>query len=292
MSKLLLIYHGDCPDGFTASWLMNSAMPGLVEHYAAKHGDQPPDVTGRDVVMVDFSYPGDHMARMIEQSKSFVFIDHHVTGLERLRQAQRDGHEPNEVLFDLERSGAMLMWDWLSKRFKAYNPEAVPWLVSYVQDRDLWRNKLPRSREVSAWILCQDMTFENWTRLRADGFKHAAAMGAGICHYLESYAKLMVSQARLGLLCNRNVIFVNMPYMNCSETLRYLLDKSPLGESADIAASYYVDGEGVMRVSLRSKNDVDVSLIAKHYGGGGHRAAAGFELRGDQAFELLLNFVS
>jgi len=39
--------------------------------------------------------------------------------------------------------------------------------------------------------------------------------------------------------------------------------------------------EGVFRVSLRSKGDVDVSGIAESYGGGGHKNAAGCRVEGD-----------
>ena len=35
--------------------------------------------------------------------------------------------------------------------------------------------------------------------------------------------------------------------------------------------------EGVIRCSLRSKGDIDVAVIAKEYGGGGHKTAAGFK---------------
>lgn len=39
--------------------------------------------------------------------------------------------------------------------------------------------------------------------------------------------------------------------------------------------------DGVFRVSLRSKDDVDVSGIAESYGGGGHKNAAGCRIEGD-----------
>ena len=40
---------------------------------------------------------------------------------------------------------------------------------------------------------------------------------------------------------------------------------------------------GIYRVSLRSKTPfkIDVSLIARKYGGGGHMRAAGFTFKGD-----------
>ncbi len=37
--------------------------------------------------------------------------------------------------------------------------------------------------------------------------------------------------------------------------------------------------DGLIRVSLRSKGNIDVARIAKSLGGGGHRAAAGIKSR-------------
>jgi bifunctional oligoribonuclease and PAP phosphatase NrnA len=47
-----------------------------------------------------------------------------------------------------------------------------------------------------------------------------------------------------------------------------------------IAALLSETPEGKIRVSLRSKNEVNVSLIAAGFGGGGHQKAAGFRMRG------------
>jgi nanoRNase/pAp phosphatase (c-di-AMP/oligoRNAs hydrolase) len=41
-------------------------------------------------------------------------------------------------------------------------------------------------------------------------------------------------------------------------------------------------------VSLRSKGDFDVSAIAKRFGGGGHKNAAGFNIPKDQDLEEIL----
>lgn len=52
--------------------------------------------------------------------------------------------------------------------------------------------------------------------------------------------------------------------------------------------------DGTHKVSLRSRGDVDVEKIARHYGGGGHRNAAGYSVSGDgeeirrQAVEALV----
>ena len=61
MNKPLVIYHGNCADGFTAAWLFNmwygeqhpridGTMPDdwIVDHHAGAHGMPPPDSSGRD----------------------------------------------------------------------------------------------------------------------------------------------------------------------------------------------------------------------------------------------------
>jgi bifunctional oligoribonuclease and PAP phosphatase NrnA len=51
----------------------------------------------------------------------------------------------------------------------------------------------------------------------------------------------------------------------------------------DILACVYMRevGEGVYRVSLRSKGDINVAKVAERWGGGGHRNAAGLRIEGD-----------
>ena len=58
---------------------------------------------------------------------------------------------------------------------------------------------------------------------------------------------------------------------------------SKLARNCDFAMIWYYDHEDrINKVSLRSFHDhVDVSEIAKQFGGGGHKKAAGFTLPGD-----------
>ena len=55
--KPLCIYHGNCADGFGATWAVRQYFgDGNVEFHAGLHGEAPPDTTGRHVVIVDFCY--------------------------------------------------------------------------------------------------------------------------------------------------------------------------------------------------------------------------------------------
>lgn len=63
-----------------------------------------------------------------------------------------------------------------------------------------------------------------------------------------------------------------------------LIDHIRAIETVIIACVFEEQEENVTRISLRSKSDaVDVNVIAKQFGGGGHRAAAGARIEGDPA---------
>ena len=51
----ICIYHGNCADGFDAAWVVRKALGADIEFHAATYGQPVPDVTGKNVVIVDFS---------------------------------------------------------------------------------------------------------------------------------------------------------------------------------------------------------------------------------------------
>jgi hypothetical protein len=70
----IIIYHGGCPDGFTSAWIFDTKYSG-VTRYGYKHGDAPPDVKDKVVVIVDFSFSRQIMQQMIANSKYLVVLD-------------------------------------------------------------------------------------------------------------------------------------------------------------------------------------------------------------------------
>ena len=144
------IYHGGCPDGFTAAWAAKQAYPDaeLVPGY---YGAPPPDVGGCDVLIVDFSYPRPVLIEMEMVASRLRVYDHHKT-------AEADLEGLSFCVFDMERSGAGLAWDELVGGER-------PWLIDYVEDRDLWRFALPDSKAVAAWVMAQPYSLDGWDAL-------------------------------------------------------------------------------------------------------------------------------
>ena len=137
--KPICIYHGNCADGFCAAWTVRKALRGDVDFHAGVYQNQPPDVTGRDVILTDFSYKRAELERIVERAKSVLILDHHKTA-----QAELEGLPGAVTVFDMDRSGARITWDH-------YFPgEAPPDLLLHIEDRDLWRFALPGTREIQA----------------------------------------------------------------------------------------------------------------------------------------------
>jgi oligoribonuclease NrnB/cAMP/cGMP phosphodiesterase (DHH superfamily) len=260
MKNRIVIYHANCVDGWTAAWAVWLKFGDEdTEYVPASYGDAPPPHQGRDVVIVDFSYPRETLSAMHEEAKSLIVLDHHRTAREALADLPY-------ALFDMERSGAGMAWDHF------HGTRARPWLVDYVEDRDLWRFALPKSKEVSAWLSAQTRTaFQAWLDLEEGGRIAAIERGTAVLVYLDRYVSEMAQQARTASLEGYDSIpIVNAPYINTSEVVGHL------AESAPFAVGWFQRKDGVYQYSLRSRGEVDVSEIAKRYGGGGHKGAAGF----------------
>jgi len=100
----LVIYHADCPDGFGAAYSAWLALGDKADYLPAKHGDPAPDVSGRQVYILDFAFSAELLGQMREQAESITLLDHHKTAQDQLR-CMSCGPKFS-LLFDLQKSGA------------------------------------------------------------------------------------------------------------------------------------------------------------------------------------------
>lgn len=288
--KPLCIYHGGCDDGFTAAWCVRAALGDDVEFYPGVYAKDPPNVAGRDVVMVDFSYKRPVLEAMARSANSILILDHHKTAQEDLAGfpvppalweswigATHLPAGPQIVTkFDMERSGAALAWDYfigdgadigLSRKQREF--------IDYVQDRDLWRKQLPFGDEFTIALRSYPQDFKVWDGLIRNGVEPLIQQG----HAIQRYYRLRVEelkrhayQARLG---GHDIWITNAPYFAASEVAGELCDRG-----GAFGACYFEVEGGRFQYSLRSRGDFDVSAVAKTFGGGGHKNAAGFNVVG------------
>mgnify|MGYP001565300630 CR=1 FL=1 len=153
----LVIFHNPCADGSGAAFAAWCKFGEEAEYRPAKYGDAAPtddEVRGRDVYVLDFSYPRAELERVATAAGRLVVLDHHKT-------AEADLAGLPYAKFDMGKSGAVMTWEHLHPGVE------VPEVLLYVEDRDLWRWALPRSREVSAALSARGVS-EDFRALNFD----------------------------------------------------------------------------------------------------------------------------
>lgn len=274
--KPLVIYHGQCRDGFCAAWVVWRRNPGA-EFFAASYGKDPPDVRGRDVYIIDFCYSRPVMDKILNECDRLTVLDHHKTA-EAALTGFGDGHPNATVIFDMERSGAGLAWDWFfgitgDERGEAARASNRPWIVDYVEDRDLWRHKLPDGPAVNAFLGTLRYDFEHWYQASRRPLEEIAKLGQVVEDKIRHYVTETSKNALRIDFEGYNVPIVNAPQVDISELVGFL----SAGET--FAMGWCQRSDGLFAYSLRSRGDFDVSALAKKHGGGGHKNAAGFTSR-------------
>lgn len=277
MNNPLCITHANCPDGHCCKWLLANAFP-KAEFNDGYYGRTPPDCTGRDVIIADFSYKRPDMESIYAACNSLVVLDHHKTAEVELAGF---GGPKAEVVFDMNKSGGRLTWEWLCRTDSAVGRlsgsyTSAPWLVDYTEDRDLWRWQLKDSREVSAAIASYPKTVESWNAL------HDFAPGPMSCEFsdlvgegraiLRAESQIVDSHVRNAIekeIAGHKVLVVNATTL-FSDIAGRLAEGRPFG------VCWFQRQDGQIQWSFRSRDGgVDVSEVAKRFGGGGHRNAAG-----------------
>lgn len=314
-----IIYHGNCADGFGAAWVLWKYFKGEADFYPGVYQRPPPNVEGRDVFVVDFSYKRPVMLELARRNNFTLVLDHHKTAQADLRtdDADRCWQAPDSrevswltfvdetcdsergdmyTVFDMERSGAGLAWDF-------FNPgEQRPRLINHIEDRDLWRFALPSTREIQASMFSLPYDFELWDtrfthfewneKTRQEVIAEGAAIERkhhkDIAELIEVVTRPMKFRVPGNMVCV--VPVANLPYTLTSDAGHLLCRRDYLGGDPGgphpFAGCYWDKPDG-RQFSLRSRDDgADVAEIAKLYGGGGHARASGFTVPYDRLAEF------
>jgi oligoribonuclease NrnB/cAMP/cGMP phosphodiesterase (DHH superfamily) len=260
----LCIHHSACVDGLASAAIVAKFFNNDVEFHAGKYGEEVPEAKGKDVYIVDFSYKRGDLLKLLEEASKVVVLDHHKTAAQEL-----DGidHPKAEIIFDMNRSGAGLTWDYF------YPTTPRPRIITHIEDRDLWRFAYPGSKEIHNVLSCLPYNVNEWTQIFDWDIEQAIIKGAAIDFYF--MAKVVrLKDIRFKAEIGGHIIPVcNAPYFFASELAGQLAEGQPFAGVFSINA-----GEEFWSLRSRSEGGMDVSEIAKQYGGGGHKNAAGFKV--------------
>jgi uncharacterized protein len=281
--KAYVLYHKNCADGMGAAWAAHEALGDEATYIACAYQEPLPEIEdGSAVYVVDFSFKKEVINQLAERCRVIV-LDHHKTAQEDLVDAKPiiEGEYPAAATglfakFDMTRSGAVITWNYF------FPNEKVPKLLQYIEDRDLWKWQLPYTKEVSAWVGSQEWSIDSFSRMSEEvhiSLGTCVAVGEALLRSQQQTVEMISEFSKVYASKWGMVALVNAT-AHWSELGNHLCTKFPF---ADCSISYYFDEvTGKVKFSARSIGDFDVSSIAKEYGGGGHKNAAGFALPVDE----------
>jgi oligoribonuclease NrnB/cAMP/cGMP phosphodiesterase (DHH superfamily) len=295
--KPLVIYHAHCTDGFGAAFAAWMKFGDEAEYLPASYGKfEWPNVVGRDVYILDFSFSREETEGLVANAKRMVWLDHHKTAFEMWCGKALDRYEPtpgtrhhhheNYVLLDNNKSGALLAWEY-------FHPDTeVPMMIKHIDDRDRWQFKIEGSKEFHAALASyKPWSFEQWDGLTFYYDLQGKVVNECNAFYSEGSAILRAHEqnvkSAVGAGKRECTIRVDHPdhyqefdglTANCPPHLASDAGHELAVQSGTFGLCWYMGRDGKAKVSLRSNGEYDVSAIAKSFGGGGHRNAAGFEV--------------
>ena len=294
--KPLVIYHNSCADGFAAAfaaWLkigdeaeyvpMQYGQDFFVESFLLQFND-------REVYVLDFSFPRNVMDVLFQNAKRVVWLDHHKTAFEMwgVQPGQRVWAETEgrHVKLHMDKSGAMLAWEY-------FHPSTeVPMFIKHIDDYDRWQFKIEGTKafQKALWSYAP-WTFAGWKNAFIGAPESSDPYEPLDTFYTEGEAILRAHEQNVQSVVKdgaRKCVIpaMNMPTRweaalmglaaNCPPHLQSDVGHELANQSGTFGLLWCIDKDNRCKCSLRSNGDYDVSAIAKAFGGGGHRNAAGF----------------
>ena len=219
---------------------------------------------------------GEAACRLLDRADTSITIDHHASDVAMCQHVHVD---PDAA------SASMLVWE-LAKELVAKPPleSALCAYVGLVTDTGGFRFQNSDSH-----------AFDVAAELVAYGVDPAAVATNVFQNRTMASLKLdALAIERMQVLCDGRV---SLSWVSAADLDRLGADKADVEPLIDtvrsldgtIVACLLRDQDGQVRGNLRSKDETDVSVLARQLGGGGHKAAAGFTL--DMPIEAAVEFM-
>ncbi len=286
MNKIfdIVVFHYPCQDGLVSAWVANlyhKSYNHIIILYPIQHGT-PLNIErlkNKKVLFCDYAPANEYLNTLEKECASIIILDHHITAANRINKKY--------AYFDMNRSGAGISWDYF---FDTKRPDFINW----VEDRDLWTWKYNETANFYAGIQLvlstlksddYDGMFNIFDELFSIPTKSSYYIELGDlinrsiqnkAHSIASYHSKK-SERYIRKMKEYNICIVNCPTDIISEvgsilTKDYNFDFAVLWRYNNPTSEYIVS----MRSNNIGKDAIDVSEIAKEYGGGGHMNAASF----------------
>lgn len=264
MERTLVLYHGNCPDGFGAAYAAWKKFGDTAEYIPLDRNENVPNVAGRDVFLMDFTFTQEVMNELQKSAKSLVVLDHH-EGVKEVTESM-DNH-----VYDKERSGATIAWNY-------FHPDVpTPLLLQHIQDEDTYQHRMADTPAIRAYLDVREYDFQEWDELlqkleNPETREEMLKVTRVYAEYFTLLGQVALRKAKKVSFEGYTCLFgTSHPMKSIKSHIGHLLAEALPPISLTVTA--HPNGYGV---SIRGDGSVNVAEIASRFGGNGHHNAAGF----------------
>lgn len=278
MKNKVCIYHSVDIDGWMSAAIVKRNIPDI-ELFGWKYGDEiPSNIYEKDIVMVDLSFPYHEMLNLKNRNNGteFIWIDHHISAI---KDADLHGYSDLPGIRDANYAACELSWDYYNRY------EIMPLLIVYFGLYDSFRHKGKDYED-------QVLMVQYGARAEINNVKEAKV----VLDYVLKNEKNDVCELRK-LEKNGKIIYKHLTieakeayaqrFDVLIDNIRFASINKARFNPANFKIDYHTDGYAgvltfhyenhIFNYSIYSDDEsIDCSVIAKKFGGGGHKGAAGF----------------
>lgn len=285
-----VIYHKDCMDGLASAFIAHCSFIESNEEteFYPMHYDEVsntydiPLEEEDNIYILDFSLPETLIRELSCKVNHIYIIDHHKTA-QWITELNIDNVS---TIFNNNMSGATLTFNFfLDSGINPLEPE----LFEYVQDRDLWKWELHNSKEISA-ALALMVVKNNIQSFREayDTFDESELAFKDIGRIALDVQQKQVIE-KVDKCYDIKILEHHFKIINATENVSELGNAICNKYDMPSIMFFYTSLDTVV-LSFRSLEHLtDVSVVAKHFNGGGHRNASGATISSSMLNEILSN---
>lgn len=301
MNKAVVFYHANCADGFGAAFSAWKLLQDRAEYVPVKYGDVKSindidllgNIKDRDVFILDFSFPLEVMNYIFANASHTTWLDHHKTAFEMWTPDEpftdaayyEDQKSNRFILLDNTRSGARIAWNY-------FIGGDMPRLIMHIDDYDRWQFKNEHTkafgralRSMEPWSFDQWDNQLNWVE-HSERYFDIIELGQALLDDHNNRVKNAMKSKRACIIPTADGVYAGAA-VNAGPDMASDLGHELAKDTQTFGLVYYIGSELTAKLSFRSTGDYDVSKIARYFGGGGHKNAAGAEVSVHQLLKFL-----
>lgn len=273
-----VVIHSDTIDGYTSAWCLRTHGTTDYKFIAWKETDNISKLFFKKctIYFLDIAPPLEFYHKLREDNNNRVFL---IDNKEKNRELYGIVANDPDIIIDSKFSCCEIMWS-------KFSTKTFPIGLTYIADYTMNRNRMQNIKDIIFYLKRSNLsldTIDLFITRMTDATGQDVILKEG--KIIKEHYDCLISNA-LKQKYEGNILGYIVPMLNATEDIAHTL-ASILCKDVPFSAVWFVDNKGMQRYVLKSdSNGIDVSEIARQYGGAGHSKSSGFTIKRKDFFIL------